>query len=121
MKKRFSFLFLMVGAATAQQETLLLRQPAISAKNIAFAYGGDLWVANRDGSNPRRLTVSPTGESAPWFSPDGNWITFTGTYDNNTDVYVISVNGGLPKRLTFHPGADQARGLMGRKCCFCRE
>jgi len=43
-------------------------------------------------------------------SPDGKWIAFTGEYDGNPDVYVISAEGGEPKRLTFHPGNDIVLG-----------
>jgi tricorn protease len=32
-------------------------------------------------------------------------------YDGNTDVYVIPVEGGIPKRLTWHPSADFVRGF----------
>ena len=38
-------------------DTRMLAQPAISANHIAFIYAEDLWVANKDGSQPRRLTV----------------------------------------------------------------
>ncbi len=88
------------------QQTLLLRQPALSENHLAFVYAGDIWVANRDGTYPRRLTTSPVGESGPIFSPDGTMIAFSAAYENNFDVYVISVDGGQPKRLTWHPGYD---------------
>jgi tricorn protease len=35
---------------------LLLRDPSISKTQIAFSYAGSIWIANRDGSNLRRLT-----------------------------------------------------------------
>ncbi|MET0636657.1 MAG: PDZ domain-containing protein [Chitinophagaceae bacterium] len=89
-------------------DTRLLWQPAISKDLIAFVYADDIWVANKDGSNPRRLTVSQGSESTPLFSPDGSWIAFTGQYDGNTDVFVMPVSGGVPKRLTWHPGTDLA-------------
>jgi len=91
-------------------DTLLLRQPTVSATNVAFFYAGDLWVAPRAGGEARRLTIHPGIESNPCFSPDGKWIAFTGEYDGNADVYVVSVDGGDPRRLTFHPGADVVRG-----------
>jgi tricorn protease len=91
--------------ASANQ-TLLLRQPALSQDRLAFVYAGDLWVAERDGSQPRRLTSSPADESHPMFSPDGQTIAFAASYEGNKDVYVIPVAGGQPRRLTWHPGND---------------
>ncbi|MFC1716221.1 hypothetical protein ACFL6S_21290 [Candidatus Poribacteria bacterium] len=93
-----------------QNETLLLRQPTISANHVAFVYAGDIWLVDRDGGDATRLTVHPGIESGPVFSPDGEWIAFTGNYDGNVDVYVSSVKGGSPQRLTFHPDSDVARG-----------
>ncbi|TDQ09421.1 S41 family peptidase [Pedobacter metabolipauper] len=100
-------------ASAQTTETLLLRSPAVSASNLAFVYGGDIWIANRDGSNPRRLTVNPAVEQSPVFSPDGKQIAFTGNYDGNTDIYVIPVEGGAPKRVTYHPSADLVKGWLG--------
>lgn len=91
--------------------TRMLSQPAVSANHIAFSYDRDLWIANRDGTNPRRLTSHEGTEVSPRFSPDGNWIAFTGEYDGNTDVYLVSTNGGTPKRLTWHPSADLVEGF----------
>jgi tricorn protease len=87
-------------------DTKLLSQPAISANHLAFVYAGDLWVANLDGSNPRRLTTDEGVEANPAFSPDGRLIAFSAQYDGNTDVFVVPVTGGVPTRLTWHPGPD---------------
>ncbi|MEP5937078.1 MAG: PDZ domain-containing protein [Erythrobacter sp.] len=90
------------------QETKLLRDPALSDNALAFAYAGDIWIAEADGSNPRRLTSHAADESNPIFSPDGTKIAFTADYDGNDDVFVVDVTGGQPQRLTWHPGNDRA-------------
>ena len=95
-----------IGSAYAEGQTLLLRDPALSASRIAFVYAGDIWVADRDGTNPRQLTSDPADESNPVFSPDGATIAFSASYNDNKDVYVVPVAGGPPKRLTWHPGDD---------------
>src|SRR5262249_16202577 len=106
---------LLLSIATGRAEpdlrdTRLLSQPAVSDKHVAFIYADDLWVADLDGRNPRRLTSDLGVESHPAFSPDGKAIAFSAQYDGNTDVYVIPVEGGAPKRLTWHPGPDVVRG-----------
>ena len=105
----FLALSLFVQPAFSQQ-VLLLKQPSVSAQNLAFVYAGDIWVANRDGSSPRRLTSSPAEENSPIFSPDGKLIAFSANYENNDDVYFIPVSGGQPQRLTWHPGPDIPTG-----------
>ena len=96
------------NGAAAQDETLLLRDPTLSEREVAFVYAGDIWIADRSGADPRRLTSHPADETNPVFSPDGSMIAFTAGYDNNQDVYVISREGGQPTRLTWHPGPDVA-------------
>ena len=98
------------STAVAGEPTLLLRSPSISAEHVAFVHGGDVWVANRDGSEPSRLTVHPGVEADPRLSPDGRHVAFTGHYDGNEDVFVVPVTGGQPVRLTWHPAADRTRG-----------
>ncbi len=104
-------------------DTRMLAQPAISATHIAFIYAEDLWVANLDGSQPRRLTVDRGVESNPYFSPDGKWIAFSAEYDGNVDVFIIPVEGGVPKRLTWHPSADIVRGFTsdGKSVLFISQ
>ena len=76
------------------QDTLLLAEPDITGRNLAFVYDGDIWIANRDGGAARRLTTAEGPESRPHFSPDGTSIAFSGNYDGNIDVYVMPVAGG---------------------------
>ncbi len=93
-----------------QEETRLLRMPAVSAEHIAFVYANDIWIVGPNGGDARRLTAFQGAETEPHFSPDGNMVAFSGQYDGNTDVYVVPVSGGEPRRLTWHPGADLVRG-----------
>jgi tricorn protease len=84
----------------------LLQQPTLSHTQICFAYADDLWTVSRDGGDAVRLTTGIGIKSDPKFSPDGTMIAFTGEYEGNQDVYVIPAAGGIPKRLTYHPGPD---------------
>jgi tricorn protease len=100
-------LLLSTGAADAQIDARLLRQPDVSATDIAFVYGGDIWVVSKDGGVAHRLSTPKGEESFPRFSPDGQSIAFTGNYDGNQDLFVMPTRGGLPKRLTHHPDPDR--------------
>lgn len=90
----------------ANGETLLLQEPTISAQHIVFVYAEDLWIVGRQGGEARRLTSSLGAERSPKLSPDGRWVAFTGEYEGNADVYLLSIDGGMPRRLTWHPEPD---------------
>ncbi len=92
------------------QGTRLLRQPDISNSNIVFTYGGDIWVTAIGSSEAKRITSTPAVESNPYFSPDGKWIAFTSNRAGSNHVYIVSTNGGTPKRLTWHPSGALVRG-----------
>jgi tricorn protease len=94
----------------AAQGTRLLRQPDLSDTHVVFAYGGDLWIADRAGGDARRLTSTPAVESDPHFSPDGRSIAFTSNRSGTPEVYVMSVEGGTPTRLSWYPAGSYARG-----------
>jgi tricorn protease len=118
-----SLLWAIPASAVNPKDTRMLTNPAISQNHIAFAYGNDLWLASRDGSNPRRLTAGQGVENRPTFSPDGKWIAFDAEYEGNLDVYIVPIEGGIPKRLTWHPGADLARGFTpdGKSVLFVSQ
>lgn len=94
-------------SAYSQVDARMFRFPDVSATHITFVYAGDIWVVPKEGGLAHRLS-SPTGEETfPRFSPDGSKIAFTGNYDGNPDVYVISTLGGNPTRITYHPMPDR--------------
>jgi len=97
----------------SSQGTRLLRQPSISSTHIAFTYGGDIWVTDFDIQKILRLTSTPAVESNPHFSPDGKWIAFSSNRAGTQAVYIVPVEGGTPKRLTWHPGAANVCGWTG--------
>ena len=98
-----AMVLLLVGAVAASAQTKLLRYPDISGDQVVFTYAGDLWLASELGGTARRLTAHPGLEVFAKFSPDGQWIAFTGQYDGDEQVYVVPVTGGAPRQLTFYP------------------
>jgi tricorn protease len=100
--------------------TKLLRHPAYHNGKVAFSYLGDIWIANEDATGLQRLTVHKARDIFPRFSPDGRWIAFSSNREGNYDVFVIPVQGGVPKQLTFHAANDTVVGWTpdSRKVVF---
>lgn len=70
-----------------------------------------MWVAQVPAPGAQalaqRLTSAAGVESRPVLSPDGTMVAYAGNFDGNTEVFVLPVAGGTPKRLTFHGARDQ--------------
>ncbi|MEL6106569.1 MAG: S41 family peptidase [Planctomycetota bacterium] len=84
----------------------MLRYPDVSAEKIVFSYADDLWIVEKSGGLASPLASPKGAEQFPRFSPDGQSIAFVGNYDGGTDLYQISVNGGVAQRATFHPASE---------------
>jgi len=80
------------------------RYPCIHGENVVFVSEDDLWTVPAGGGVARRLTSSLGQVSYPAFSPDGQWLAFTGRDEGPGEVYVMPASGGEPRRLT-HLGA----------------
>jgi tricorn protease len=66
---------------------------------------------NANGSNVRQLTPSGGNSQGPSFSPDGQWVVFTGYFDQYGDdhgceIYIIRVDGTNLRRLTNNDYCD---------------
>jgi serine/threonine protein kinase len=62
---------------------------------------GQIWVANRDGTQLQQLTSMPgTVAGSPRWSPDGKQVVFDSDAGGEFLVYVISSEGGRPRPLT---------------------
>jgi tricorn protease len=111
MRMLLAMAFALAACSSAgAAERALLGDPAMSKTQIVFDYGGELWSVPRSGGQAHVLASGMDLLAEPIFSPDGSQIAFTGTYDKNTDVYVIPAAGGQPRRLTYHPDPDIAVG-----------
>ncbi len=99
-------LLLGVWSAAVAGEAKLVRYPDYDRGKIAFTFMDDIWTANEDGTNVRRLTVHTARDIHPRFSPDGESIAFSSDREGNMDVYVIPVAGGAARRLTVHSADD---------------
>lgn len=94
--------FTMVCSVQAKDDARLLRFPDINNNLIAFVYGGDIWTVNSDGGEAKRLTSHKGLELFPKISPDGKWIAFSAQYSGSRQIYVMPVDGGKPRQLTYY-------------------
>lgn len=100
-------LFFLPFFTQAQIEARIVQYPDVSATQITFSYGGDIWTVPKTGGLASKLTSAKGEEMFPRFSPDGSRIAFSGNYNGNVDVFVIPSQGGIPHRITHHGMSDQ--------------
>lgn len=84
----------------------------------------DIWVAESDGTNPRRLTFTNARTTAtPRWSPDGEWIAFESNQTGQSEVYIVHSGGGPIRRLTDNPATDAIPSWShdGRTIYFCSD
>lgn len=80
--------------------------PSYSRDGTKIAYAGmrggnaEIYVANADGSNPRRLTSSPGVDTAPTWSPTGREIAFTSDRTGAQRIWIMDEDGLNVRRLT---------------------
>jgi tricorn protease len=98
------------GGEAADEVKPYFHHPAVSAGGlkVAFCHQGDIWVADRDGGNIRRVTDHGAYDTRPVFSPDSTRIAFSSDREGSMDVFVVPLSGGPPTRLTHHSASDRA-------------
>ena len=113
-------LLIIISTQVFSQGTRLLRQPTISATQIAFEYGGDIWVTTKSSGAAQRITSTAAVEANPHFSPDGQWIAFSSNRSGVSQVYIVPAQGGSPTRLTWYPAGSFPRGWTpdGKKVLY---
>ena len=112
MKRCFlaaGLLLSLAGNSFSQNTTpYFLSNPCLTpdGSTVIFSFEGDLWKASVKDGNAVRLTAMEGYETNPRVSPDGKWVAFTGRQFGNPDVFVMPLNGGDVKQLTFHSSTD---------------
>ncbi|MFC1636329.1 S41 family peptidase [Planctomycetota bacterium] len=98
----------LMSTTVGANEIKFARYPHISNDGkMTFSYHGDIWLADRDGGNPRRLTAHVARDVFPRFSPDGKHIAFTSDRFGNDDIWVMGIEGGEPEQVTKHSTTDR--------------
>jgi Tol biopolymer transport system component len=66
----------------------------------------EIYVMNRDGSEPTRLTSDPAFDTEPTWSPDGAQIAFSSDRGapGDSEIFVMDADGTGVQRLTDGPG-----------------
>ena len=64
---------------------------------------GELWIMNRDGSNPKKITEGSNHDRWPLLSKDGNKIAFISRRDGNWDIFTVNTDGSDLKQITKTP------------------
>jgi TolB protein len=97
-------------AASGTQNWLPAWSP--DGTRIAFTSSRDgnpeLYVANRDGSNVRRVTNNPMIDTTPTWSPTGAQIAFTTDRTGSPQIYVMGADGLNLRRVSSESFCDRA-------------
>lgn len=93
---------------SAQDSPLWLRNCAISPDGtvVAFTYKGDIYTVSVTGGRATQITTNAAYDTTPVWSPDSKWIAFASDRLGSMDVYLVSKEGGEPRRLTTHSGSE---------------
>jgi Tol biopolymer transport system component/DNA-binding SARP family transcriptional activator len=68
----------------------------------------NLWVADR-GKPPHQITFTQDiFYQEPAWSPDGKWIAYVGVASQQSDIFLISGDGGAPRTITRDPAIQQS-------------
>ncbi len=94
-------------------------------RRIVFASNRDgpthIFSMNADGSDVRRLTDSPFGDTLPSWSPQGTQIAYQSLLEEgNWEIYVMHVDGSNKRNLTQNPAIDISPSWSpdGRRIAF---
>ena len=114
MRSTFVALFILLSFSAAAQDNAayFLSNPCLTpdGQTVIFSYEGDLWKAGINSGQASRLTAMQGYETSPRVSPDGRWIAFSGRQYGNADVFVMPVNGGDVRQITYHSVNDEVTG-----------
>lgn len=100
-RSTFSLLLISMGVIAAAEPGAFMLTPDIHGDRVLFTREGDIWIGNLATGTAQRLTRHEGLESKARFSPDGTRIAFQAQYDGGgTQIYVMPVAGGIPKRVT---------------------
>lgn len=105
---------LLVTCAAAAMTPSWIRHNSISpdGKTLAFSYKGDIWTVPSTGGEATQITSNQAYDSEPLWTRDSQNIIFTSQREGSKDIYLTSISGGVPKRLTALPGNETPLAVL---------
>ncbi len=102
---RFVFVALLGVSALHGQN---FAEPFLSPlrSEVFFSSGGDIWRAPDTGGEASLVISNPADDSRPMVSPDGTNLAFQSTRTGNGDIYVLTLDSGQLRRITYDSGPD---------------
>lgn len=108
------FVFVLAGLSSGPRQFLTsaaalpTKEKGVMLMNRIGPSVSELYVANADGANERKLLAEPTFDYHASFSADGKWLVFTSERngDGQADLYRIRTDGTGLERLTDSPAMD---------------
>ena len=64
----------------------------------------NLYMAPMDGGDPVALTTSTKSNNHPRFSPDGRYVAFLSNRSDKTQIWLLDLRGGEPRKLSSMKG-----------------
>lgn len=112
MKSLNTFIFclgLSFLSVAQSQEVYFMDYPTLTpdGKTIIFSFEGDLWKIPTSGGLATRITAMDGQETLAKVSPDGQWLAFSGNPYGNTDIFIMPLQGGNIRQLTYHEAGDE--------------
>jgi tricorn protease len=103
-KLSFTFFCILLFSIGYGQQKGYYRNPCIHQNTVIFTAEGDLWKYDIGTGYTARITTNDGLEVDPCISPDGKHIVFTGQYEGASDLYIMNIDGGVPRRITYDFG-----------------
>jgi Tol biopolymer transport system component len=66
----------------------------------------DIYIANADGSKPKKLAATKGYDAEATVSPDGKQVVFTSSRDGDLELYIMNADGSNVRRITYDKGYD---------------
>jgi serine/threonine-protein kinase len=108
---------LLLGGEDTHNPASWSRHATLAFYEVYGSAGRDIWLRLPDG-HTRPVVATPANERAPALSPDGRWMAYTSDGSGTDEIYVQSVDGGTPVRVSSTGGTEPLWSRDGRELFY---
>ncbi|MFG1999531.1 S41 family peptidase [Spirillospora sp. NPDC048911] len=97
------------------------RFPDVRDEVVVFVADDDLWLVSTEGGRAWRLTAGVAEVGFPRISPDGTQVAFVGEGEGPKEVYLLALDGGNARRLTYQGAQCTVSGWEGGDVVYASD